>query len=114
MTETTRPAVAKRLFRPIEPTTTYFTFGTMYRDEERHPSGLPAVGNGWWEVEGVSHEQARAMVHALTDGNFAFAYTEENFRPEFYPLGCTYRITAGEPFATEAYVAERRAAIEAR
>ena len=111
MTEQT-PSVAKRMFRPIEPTVTVFTFGAMYTAEEPHPSGLPAFGKGWWEVQGVSRDQARSIVFALTEGQYAFDYESGAITESHYPLGCTFRISAAEPFPSAAWIAARRAEVE--
>ena len=74
-----------------ETTTTYITFGMMYF-ETPHPSGLPVDPSGWWEIRGVSYEQARAIVVALVGNQFAFDYAEDDFRREYHPAGATFII----------------------
>jgi hypothetical protein len=65
----------------------YFTFGQKYADE-KHPKYPNAHPNGWVRVEANSYAEARSFaVYSLFGEYFSNQYTEENWKPEFFPAG---------------------------
>lgn len=73
----------------------YITFGSAHV-ERNAQRGLTVSTDGWWEVEAPNYKVARAVAWAAFDGIFAFDYTEDNWDPKWYHLGCLGRITITE------------------
>lgn len=65
----------------------YITFGSAHV-ERNAARGLPCSMDGWWEVEAPSYAVARAVADAAFQSVYAFDYTESNWDPHWYPLGC--------------------------
>lgn len=72
---------------------TYITFGTHYGKREKHPAGEWITGDGWVAIDAQSHREARSLATALFGDKWAFAYSEEDFTPGYYPAGELARYT---------------------
>lgn len=72
------------------------TFGLKYA-AEAHPTLPAAHPDGWLEVRGVTEEQARALVHVLTGGLYAFLYRETEITRDTFPRGPLYVLEMTQP-----------------
>lgn len=72
------------------------TFGLQYAAEP-HPTLPAAHPEGWLEVRGVTEEQARSLVHALTGGHYAFLYRETEITRDTFPRGALYVLEMTQP-----------------
>lgn len=67
--------------------TYYVTFGSKYAHEnhEYFPSAHP---DGWVEIIASSLASARRIAHWHLGNRWAFIYTEETIKSEYFPRGC--------------------------
>lgn len=64
----------------------YVTFGQKYH-REPHPDFPRANPDGWLRVIAEDYESARKIVTERMGPAWAFMYTEDDFKPEYHPLG---------------------------
>ena len=76
---------------PLKLNKYYVTFGVQYH-HETHPTDPSITPDGWAVIEAHSEESARQIANAVFDGEWSMIYTEENFAPEYYPMGAIYKV----------------------
>ena len=71
----------------------YVTFGQQYRTKESHPKGGHA--DGWIRIIADSYTQARQIAFNEFGPQWSMLYSENTFKPEYFPLG-EIRVIGGD------------------
>ena len=64
----------------------YVTFGQKYSTEP-HPKVRYAHPDGWLRIEADDEDQAREIVFLELGDHWAFIYSEDNFKKNYFPRG---------------------------
>ena len=70
------------------------TFGQQY-PREPHPMFGGAHRDGWVEIHADDEDDARRRAVGVLGTAWSGLYTEDDFDPGLYPLGCLLTIGAG-------------------
>lgn len=74
-------------------TTYYLTFGAQYA-HIGHPTNAKVHPDGWVEIEADSADAARGIAVREFDTYWSFMYTDDDFKPHYFPRGCLIRFEA--------------------
>lgn len=68
--------------------TYYFTFGQQHV----HPETGEKMRNYWVEIFAANSEEARITMFNIYGAKWSFQYTQDDFKPEYFPSGCYEKI----------------------